>query len=785
MEEYLIAKTCPKANENNVFANGKYRVTVITERLFRIEIDTKKTFLDEATSTVWFRDLGKVNAEKTVGVNFFRIKTDACELYLLNDVSRSYILTDGKKIKLDGKGNLGGTYRTLDQCNGDVFFPSGKKIQLSNGVISKSGVALLDDSSSCVLLPDGQFYPRDHKEVDLYVFAYGKDYKRAVKDFLAISGQTPLLPRYVLGNWWSRYYVYDEKSYLNLLDKFAEKDIPLTVATVDMDWHYSTTLDEEFEITESGKNTDFYGGNDGWTGYSWNKELFPDYKRFLRKVKERNLKITLNVHPALGVRWFEDCYKDFALAMGKGDTGEVIKFDLTDEKFLSNYFKIIHNVYEHDGVDFWWVDWQQGEKSSRKGVDPLLLLNHYHFLNSERKGEKGVILSRFCGAGAQRYPLGFSGDTMITWDTLKYLPYFTSTASNIGYGWWSHDIGGHFYGEKCDELYLRSVQYGVFSPVLRLHSCNDKMMSKEPWLYPNGIGELVANALRFRHSLIPFIYSLNYECHEQGKMLVEPLYYYYPDNEKAYAYKNEYFFGGLLVIPITSPSASGLSSVKAWIPEGKWTDIFTGEIFEGEREVTLYRFLDSIPVFAREGSIIVRSLDKGNDCGNPKKLAVEVYNGNGEFTLYEDGEKGESQTVLRSFNDGEKQYLSINFIGEELVENRNIEVLFKNIKTGSATVYRNEKKTFAYFGERDCLRVELNNFKPSDEYIIEVDYAKFSFLKYVKERAYSIISLMQGKNEVRNELYERIKKASSTEEVGKEIQNAPIALSFKKHLLNY
>lgn len=785
MENYLIAKTSPKANPDNVFTNGKYRVTVITERLFRVEIDAKKTFFDEASATVWFRDLGRVNALKTVGVNFFRVKTDACELYLLNDISRSYVLLDGKKIKLDNKGNLGGTYRTLDQCNGDVFTANGKKIQLGNGVISKSGVAVLDDSSSCALLPDGQFYPRERKELDLYIFAYGNDYEQAVKDFLLISGQTPLLPRYVLGNWWSRYYAYDEKSYLNLLDKFAEKDIPLTVATVDMDWHYSTTLDADFKITESGKNTDFYGGNDGWTGYSWNKELFPDYKRFLRKVKERNLKITLNVHPALGVRWFEDCYKDFAHALGKGDTGEVIKFDLTDEKFLDSYFKIIHDAYEKDGVDFWWIDWQQGEKSSRKGVDPLLLLNHYHFLNSERKGEKGVILSRFCGAGAQRYPLGFSGDTLITWDTLKYLPYFTATASNIGYGWWSHDIGGHFCGEKSDELYLRSVQYGVFSPVLRLHSCNDEMTSKEPWFYPNGVGELVANALRYRHSLIPFIYSLNYECHEQGKMPIEPLYYHYPDDQKAYAYKNEYFFGGLLVAPITSPSSGGLSSVKAWIPKGRWTDIFTGEIFEGEREVTLYRFLDTIPVFAKEGSIIVRSLDEGNGCDNPQRLAVETYNGNGEFRLYEDGEKGQSQTIFRSFNDGEKQYLSINFIGEELVEKRRIEVLFKNIKTGSATVYRNEKKTFAYFGEGDCLKVELNDFKASDEYIIEVDYAKFSYLKYVKERAYSIISLMQGKNEVRNELYEKIKKASTSEEVGKEIQNAPIALAFKKHLLNY
>ena len=88
------------------------------------------------------------------------------------------------------------------------------------------------------------------------------------------------------------------------------------------------------------------------------------------------------------------------------------------------------------------------------------------------------------GPGSHRYPVGFSGDTHITWDSLAFQPYFTATASNIGYGWWSHDIGGHWYGSRDDDLTVRWVQLGVFSPIMRLHSTLHPFIRKEPWTFP-------------------------------------------------------------------------------------------------------------------------------------------------------------------------------------------------------------------------------------------------------------------------------------------------------------
>lgn len=134
-------------------------------------------------------------------------------------------------------------------------------------------------------------------------------------------------------------------------------------------------------------------------------------------------------------------------------------------------------------LTFGGLDWQQGKKSDIEGLDPLLALNHYHFLDNAENGKLPLILSRYAGLGSHRYPLGFSGDTAINHKVLDFQPYFTANAANAAYFWWSHDIGGHHFGYKDDELYLRWIEFGVFSPILRLHSTSNDLLGKEPWKY--------------------------------------------------------------------------------------------------------------------------------------------------------------------------------------------------------------------------------------------------------------------------------------------------------------
>ncbi len=348
-------------------------------------------------------------------------------------------------------------------------------------------------------------------------------------------------------------------------------------------------------------------------------------------------------------------------------TKKRIAFDITDPKFIEGYFKFLHKPYENDGVDFWWIDWQQERDTKIKGLDPLWALNHYHTLDLASKDKRPLILSRFAEVGSHRYPLGFSGDTIISWKSLDFQPYFTANATNVGYTWWSHDIGGHQLGSRNDELYVRWVQLGEFSPIMRLHSTKDEFMGKEPWKYCFAANTAAVNALRERHALIPYIYSINRRTHEEGLALCEPMYYSYPTEKAAYEVPNQFFFGSeLMVCPVTKPmdKRTFLAPTKVWLPKGRWTDWYTGRIYEGGRFVTMYRDIDALPVLAKEGAIVPMSQnDRTNDIANPEKLLVRIFRGTNAFTLYED----DGETM--KFEDGAyaETVLSVREAGKDLL----------------------------------------------------------------------------------------------------------------------
>ena len=788
LDEHLKAKCRPQANPENLIFWKNYRITVLSDRLFRIEKADKKIFNDRATQAVWFRDMPKNEFSVTEKRDSLTVDTGKAKLFLKEDFEKSRVILDGKAKKINKSGNLYGTHRTLDGFDGDYCRRGnmqdkvGERLTLGTGVCSKTGVAVLDDGDTLILDENGELSPRE-PVFDKYVFAFGKDYRAAVKAFYAIEGATPLIPRFALGNWWSRYCVYTEKSYLRLLNRFEENETPLTVASIDMDWHYSTEVDKEKHITELGRNSDFYGGADGWTGYSWNKNLFPDYKSFLKKIKAKNLKIMLNLHPAEGVRWWEDMYGDFARAMGKNpQTFEKIPFDIASDEFINNYFKIIHKPYENDGVDFWWIDWQQGTQSKKKNLDPLWSLNHYHYLDNGINHFTPLILSRYCGAGAHRYPLGFSGDTEISWNTLRYLPYFTATASNIGYSWWSHDIGGHHSGSQDEELYVRFLQFGVFNPINRLHSTLNPAVTKEPWYYKNGSGEIAVKQLVFRHKLIPFLYSAAYRTHTEGAALVEPMYYYYPEEKNAYAFKNQYMFGGeLMVSPVTNKGgAEGYAAVKTWLPEGRWTDIFTGEVYRGGEVKTLLRTLDSIPVLAKEGAIIpLNDKISGNGCPLPETLRVKVFLGNGSFSLYENEDEKEAFTEFVSENKNGEQILTVRVKDEENVipANRTLKIEFADAPEGVISANCEFEEIAA--DRPTCI---IKSAKDGLLFV-KLTYTEQTETERLIENALNVLISSNGDTTAKLRVYEKLAESKTVEDFSFAAKNCGLSATTIKKLL--
>lgn len=614
----------------------KYRFTVLSGNLIRYEWASDGVFEDRASIFALNRRHPVPGFRLVDNDNGIEIITDSLHLRY----NKGIFTASGLTAEIEGKfsqhgalwrygqvsGDLGGTARTLDDING--------RVELGPGVVSKAGYATIDDSKSMLLDEKGWIAPRrpGADRVDGYLFAFGHDYRAAVKAFYSISGNQPLLPRWSLGNWWSRYYPYSAEEYLQLMDRFHDEGLPFSVGTLDMDWH----LVHDKRVTGSG-----------WTGYTWNRELFPDPEGFLKELHKRGLKVPVNDHPAGGVRSFEDQYKEMAKALGH-DTknGDPILFDITNKKFCDAFFDILHRNIENQGVDFWWIDWQQGSESGTAGIDPLWVLNHYHYLDNGVHGDRPLILSRFGGPGSHRYPVGFSGDAHITWESLDFQPEFTATASNIGYGWWSHDIGGHLFGYRDEELSTRWLQFGVFSPIMRLHSSENPFITKEPWTFGMEVRSTMDKYLRLRHRLIPYLYSMNVRAAKDSEPLIQPLYWHYPESEVAYRHKNEYFFGSeLLVVPITSPSDSKtrLGRVQAWIPPKRHVDIFTGVVYDGNREISLNRPLSRYPVLAREGSIIPldASTNLQNSCPNPSAFQVIIVVGaDSAFEIFEDNDKG-------------------------------------------------------------------------------------------------------------------------------------------------
>ncbi len=623
----------PHAQPQSCVHDRTIRFTMLTERLMRLEYDPRSQFEDRPSQVFWYRKQP---------IPEFVVKQTAEKITLENDfLHLIYIPKPGGfsadslqiRVKANGKtwrygqharGNLLGTTRTLDRVDGATL--------LEHGLLNRDGWTLIDDSHSLVFNQDGWLEARHapSEALDLYFCAYGTDYQACLRDFRRVAGSTPLLPRWALGNWWSRYWEYSADELLALMDTFKQHQIPLSVCVIDMDWHLTKTNNK----------------SSGWTGYTWNHNLFPDPVAFLSALHERGLRTALNLHPAEGVHKHEAAYQPMAEQFGLDPQAqELIAFDIANPDYVRAYFEHLHHPLEEEGIDFWWLDWQQGSKSGIMGLDPLWWLNHLHYYDLGRDGTKRpFIFSRWGGLGNHRYPIGFSGDTFVSWESLAFQPYFTAAAANVGYGWWSHDIGGHMGGIEDSQLFLRWMQYGVFSPIMRLHTTKNPFHERYPWRYDSETARLVQRAMQLRHQLIPYLYSMVYRDHQHGECLIRPMYHEYPQQEAAYHCPAQYRYGSeMIAAPYLEPinKSTRLSRQVIWLPRGEWYGFFDGARY-GNPETDTWRVLhgelQDIPVFAKAGAIIpLAPVVAWGGIQNPQELELHCFPGaENRFELFED-----------------------------------------------------------------------------------------------------------------------------------------------------
>jgi len=618
--------TDPVADPKAVVTLDNARFTVLTPELIRMEWAADGKFEDHASFVFLNRRLPVPKFEKTVtkgGQNqVVTLKTSALTLTYTNSSDGRFtpenfsieLTVDGKPVTwhpgLTDPDNLQGTTRTLDGALGS------KTVEpIEPGLVSRSGWALVDDSTR-PLFDSADFSFKDGEKSpwpwvierpagdrqDLYFFGYGHDYRKALGDYVKVAGRIPLPPRFAFGAWWSRYWDYSDQELDELVRGFHENDVPLDVFVIDMGWHISR------EQLEAMGETDQAHEGLGWSGYTWNKMLFPDPEDFLAKLHSEGLKTTLNLHPASGIQPWEQAYPAMAMAMGIDPaTRKYVPFNITDKKFATNYMNLVHHPLEKQGIDFWWLDWQQEHKTDMPGVTPTWWLNYVHFTDQQREGKRPLLFHRWGGLGNHRYQIGFSGDSVSVGDSLAFQPWFTATAANVGYAYWSHDVGGHMPGPVEPELFTRWVEFGAFSPILRTHTTKNPETERRVWAYPEPYSSILRSTFQLRYAMQPYLYTEARRTYDTGVAFLRPLYYDYPDAAEAYDSKNEYTFGDqMLVAPVVAAAdkKSGLTAEKVWLPKGEWIEWPTGKHFTGPTTVDRNFTIEQTPVYLHPGAIV-------------------------------------------------------------------------------------------------------------------------------------------------------------------------------------
>ena len=596
MKQHFRLDTHPLADPANVVQGDRYRITVLDAGLVRLEYDESGRFEDRASQTVVNRAFPATDFKVTEKDGLLEIHTE--RLHLIYD--KGPFTTHGLSVQAKGgyhsndsvwrfgttTPNLGGTARTLDDIDG--------AIPLEDGVLAFNGVAVVDDSRTVLLEDDGWIAERHPGTLDLYVFSFGRDYKAALKSLYTLTGPTPLLPRYALGNWWSRYHPYTADEYVDLVDRFRAERVPLSVAVIDMDWHW-VDIDPRH--------------GSGWTGYTWNTDLFPDPKQFLADLHDRGLATSLNVHPAEGVHAHETAYAAIAERMGIDPDDELpVSFDPTDPEFIEAYFEELHHPLEDEGVDFWWLDWQQGGVTKVAGPGPAVAAQPLPLprLGPGRPAPADVLALR-----RHRQPplpdrllrrhahhLGVAGlPAVLHRDRVQRRlrlvePRHRRPLQGLPRRRAHHPVGAarRLLAGQPAALRPQPVQHQGAVAVLGGRRAGDDRLpaaaapaaavprDDEPPRARRGRADRAADVLRPPRR-------------GRGVRRTQPVHVRQRAARRA---------------DHDSPADrdTGLGRVKAWLPEGTWTDVFTGQTYTGGRSLYLHRDLTSIPVLAKAGAIV-------------------------------------------------------------------------------------------------------------------------------------------------------------------------------------
>ena len=693
------------ADDKAIIKSNCFRITILTDRLVRLEYSSNGVFNNYETTIVKNRRFDVPDYTKQEDDSILKIDTRYFTLsYFKNASFNSRTLkakskTNGEEWYYSQKEvkNFNSTSMSLDNMT--------KMPQLEKGLFAPTGIATIDDSNSLCFDENRNVVSLDRGKdyVDLYLFVYDKDFALCLRDYYNLTGYPAMIPRYALGNWWSKECDYKDYEVLAKIDRFKMHGIPISVFLLDDGW---SKRDAKYPNIK--------------TGFSFNEEYYSNPTEFIKKVHESDIKFGLKINPQYGFYPFEHNFQYVSQYLPVNKEGYV-NFSPSDLKAVDVLFKVLTHPLESLGVDFFWNDYFTSDKNN------MYLMNYYMSLDSLRNNKRSLILSRNSTYNAHLFNVLYSGRNVIDWNTLKMLPFYTLNSANIGACFWSHDIAGSTGGIEDNDFYLRSIQLGVFSPILRFNTVRGLYFKREPWKWDVVTNSIASDCLRLRHKLIPYIYSECYEYHKNGRLLIQPFYYYnlkFYDDEN---YSNQYYFGSSFMIsPIIKPMDPDMNRTiqRFFIPEGVWYDFQDGKRYLGNHKYIGFYSIDNYPIFVKQGSIIpMAGPNSFMSYKNPKDLEIHVFPGKSNtYHLYEDdGETYNYKEGRYCITEIDYNYRKSNYTliirpieGDlnALLPKRDYKIVFRNTKkSDNVVVYENDKV--------------LDN--------IETEVTETSFIVYIKD----------------------------------------------------
>ncbi|OGV40772.1 MAG: hypothetical protein A2X46_04255 [Lentisphaerae bacterium GWF2_57_35] len=546
---------------------GQIRVQPLGSFLVRLELKAPNGFEDRETFTVQSREFPPCPHDATQLKHSTVVATAQYQIIIPNH-ARSLV---GVVIEPSGS-SLSKTIQAEDLLRTPMPSPS----SLPEVWIMADAPRVAPPAWGALPPPQGHDHPHSGWDItnnapDLYVFfPKASGYAKFREDFLQLTGRVPLLPLYAFGLWYSRYHPYSEDTALETIEKFRSKNIPLDVFVADTDWRVGASC-----------------------GYGVNTNLFPDMRRFIQRAHDQNVYLMYNDHPE-----------------------PIGKHALAPEELEFRYTGLSSLLEQ--GADVWWFDrnWHTHLQAPVEGLNKEVWgMRLYHDVTRANRPERRpLIMSNVDGINngqleypshpaAHRYPIWWTGDTIAEW---KYLQWGVQNGVDAGIHsllpYVHEDLGGH-HDQPEAEYYTRFMQFGAFSPIARIHCTAGK--NRYPWHYDATTEKIVGDFFRLRYRLLPMIYAAAYEAHRSGTPLMRRCDLEWPNRPEARD-NTQYLFGDdLLIAPIIAAGATpGGAQRTVWIPDGEWSDLWTGETIEGPAAVNVEKPLNQYPLFVRRGGII-------------------------------------------------------------------------------------------------------------------------------------------------------------------------------------